>query len=269
MNGIPSDLRPSALDHGLGAFRALASLMPAGGLAAELICSIIPNQRIDRVVAFLEELQRRLDAFDSAPTLAEAEALSVAKAELFEAGVRSAARPIGGERTAQIAKAVAEGLSSDDLKAARLQRILILSDELSADDVIVLCSHVTPFAKDRAWREEHRDFLVTFEHVQDMRARRESRNAIAELSTASEIQLQRLISLGVMAKTVTMQTRPSAYARYSHSPQLVGSRGDVLTITAVGMAVLRFLGLLDPERLPEASHSKEWDAMDAEDSTGD
>jgi hypothetical protein len=35
------------------------------------------------------------------------------------------------------------------------------------------------------------------------------------------------------------------------------------------MAVLRFLGLLDPERLPEASHSKEWDAMDAEDSTGD
>lgn len=264
MNGIPSDLRPSALDHGLGAFRALASLLPAGGIAAELFCSIIPNQRMDRVVAYLEELQRRLSTIEDAPTLAEAEHLSSAKAELFEAGVRSAARPMGAERMEHIARAVADGLSSDDLAAARHQRMLDLSDQVSADDLIVLCSHVTPFAKDRDWQEAHQAVLFTDDYLQGLIARRAGRNVIQEARVATEIQRQRLISLGLLTRATVMQARPNAYARNPAAPPLISAGQESVTITAAGVSLLRFLGLQKHEPVPEASHPKEWDALEDE-----
>jgi hypothetical protein len=56
-NGTVSDrsLGHSPTDYGVSAAKGLAGLIPGiGGIVAEIIGAVIPNQRVDRIARFLE-----------------------------------------------------------------------------------------------------------------------------------------------------------------------------------------------------------------------
>ena len=60
-------LAPSISDYVASAAKAALGAVPFGGsLLAEIAGSVIPNQRIDRLVRFASELENRLNTVDKA-----------------------------------------------------------------------------------------------------------------------------------------------------------------------------------------------------------
>ena len=64
-NGSLPSIKANASDHLAAALKALAGVVPVvGGAIAELVGTIIPNQRMDRVVRFATALEARLSALE-------------------------------------------------------------------------------------------------------------------------------------------------------------------------------------------------------------
>jgi hypothetical protein len=151
-NGPSPDLRANALDHGVALLRGLAGAIPlAGSLLAEILGSIIPRQREDRLAAYLEAVARRLDETrGQVDTIAQLVAeLSPNGLALFEEGARSAVRALTPDRIRGIARIVADGLTAADEDAARERLVLELLDTLTDADV----SRLYGMTQTKSWGE--------------------------------------------------------------------------------------------------------------------
>lgn len=130
---LENDFRDQLATIGKG----VVSLIPLlGGPLAEIVGQAIPNQRADRVAAYLRELQRRVD--NLADELKAQLKQSAAKIDLIEEGGYQAARATSSERIEQIVAAVANGLKENDVDVLRRRRLLIMFGELDGDEVALL-----------------------------------------------------------------------------------------------------------------------------------
>jgi hypothetical protein len=56
-----SDIDDNRIDHAVALTKGVLGAAPfVGGALVELIGSVVPNQRLDRITAFLKELDKRL-----------------------------------------------------------------------------------------------------------------------------------------------------------------------------------------------------------------
>jgi hypothetical protein len=119
--------------------RSIVSAIPgAGGLLAEIITEVIPNQRIDRVEQYLRFLANRLWNLEksiSPEVMKEAESIA-----LIEEGAIQAARSISEERRRYIASCVALGIYDDGSKL-KSQRVLDIVSELDDGDLLLLSAY--------------------------------------------------------------------------------------------------------------------------------
>lgn len=132
-----NELDDNLKDHLVAVARGVTSLVPiVGGFMGELVTATIPNQRADRIAAYLSRLAERVDRLN-----AELQAKifhDPIRIDLIEEGGFQAARALSQERIAQIVEAVVRGLESDDADALRRKRLLALFGELDDDEVILL-----------------------------------------------------------------------------------------------------------------------------------
>ena len=132
---LPS-LDEDSRDRAVAITRAIAGAMPlAGGAVSELVTSVIPGQRVERIVRFLRVLDARLAEIekDIRNRLHTEEF-----ADIFEDGVWQASRAITDERRQYIANFLANSLTREELDRNRLRRLLGLLDSLSDPEVIIL-----------------------------------------------------------------------------------------------------------------------------------
>lgn len=121
-------------DRAAALARALAGSVPiAGPFIAELVSAIIPNQRLDRVEAFLVALAHELERLGASSKLMEP-----SNAPLVEEGIAQAARAFTSERRQFLAKCVAHGIDADERDKLDEMKILRLLDEVGDDDLIIL-----------------------------------------------------------------------------------------------------------------------------------
>ena len=132
-------LRPTAADRSASVLRVLGSLLPPGisGVFLELITSVIPHQREERLVRYLTVVGRRLRAAEG--KLEEVSSrLGPEGLALFEDGAQAAVRATTEERIDRIARIVAEGMSGSEATAEQQREILQLLNSVTDADLIYL-----------------------------------------------------------------------------------------------------------------------------------
>lgn len=135
--GLPDQLDNQYVDHLAAIGRSIASVVPlAGGLLAEVVGTVIPGQRADRIATYLRELNVRLELL--ADDVKAGLASNAEKIDLIEEGGFQAARATSSHRISQIVEAVSRGMVEEDAEIVRRKRLLLILGELDDDEVNVL-----------------------------------------------------------------------------------------------------------------------------------
>lgn len=132
-NGILKTKREDIIAH---AWKGVAGAIPfAGPMLAEIVGSIIPNQRLDRVSNFLEELDRRLTKVEASALKQNSLAI-----DLFEDAVVAASRALTEIRNNYIVSFVKTSVLADSENYDIKKKLLFILRELTDKDIEILRS---------------------------------------------------------------------------------------------------------------------------------
>lgn len=146
-------------DYVTSAAKAALGCVPfAGSLLAELAGTVIPNQRIDRIVNFASALEARISKIEQ--DFVREQLHNESFTDLLEEGLRQAARSITDERREYIASLIANSLESGDVEYYESKHLLKLLDEINDIEIIWLRFYLVPTMDgDTEFREKHKEIL--------------------------------------------------------------------------------------------------------------
>jgi len=117
----------------------LASAGPFGAILAEFVTQFVPEQRLDRLHDFAEQLAKRLTSLETAFEARIGE--SAAYASLVEQVTLAAVRAADRNRRRDLADLLRTGLSRTDAELLGHEALLRLLDRLNEMQIIVLISY--------------------------------------------------------------------------------------------------------------------------------
>lgn len=134
----------------------------AGPLLSELVNNLIPNQRIDRLIKYVKELEERLSIIENKKieiTLMDEEGI-----DLLEEGFIQASRAITDERRKYIANIIANSIDNDEIQYSESKYVLKLIQELNEQEIIWLRYFMVPTINgDEDFRNKHSHILNTIQ----------------------------------------------------------------------------------------------------------
>ncbi|QEY50928.1 hypothetical protein [Legionella longbeachae] len=184
------ELENTKVDQLVSALKSIGSLHPAGSILTEIICSIIPNQRIDRIVNYVQELNRRITNIEMEHL--QKKFLQPEFIDLFEDSCIQASKALGDERLKYLASILVNGIHEENLKYFRSKRYLSILSELTDQEVIVLGSYYYPSTRNLEYHVRHEKLL------RPKRATFASDNSEVEDETVFESILFHLCRLGLL-----------------------------------------------------------------------
>ena len=114
-----------------------------GSLASEAIGQLIPNQRLDRVVQFLNELEQEIRKVESHLENLESSLRTSEGLDLFEEGLVQAARSISHDRQQRLARLIGRSISKKTVNYSESKKLLNLFRELTDPEVLWLVYYST------------------------------------------------------------------------------------------------------------------------------
>jgi len=139
-----SELDANNLDRLTSVAKGVVGACPLiGPLASEAIGHLIPNQRLDRVVQFLRELEDEVCQVDSRLLNVESNLRKPEGLGLLEEGLVQAARAISQERQERLARLIGRALTEEKVKYAESKKLLNLFHELTDPEVLWLIYYST------------------------------------------------------------------------------------------------------------------------------
>lgn len=136
---VKPELDTTTTDKLAAAARGIAAACPVfGGLVAEAVNSIIPNQKLDRVIGFLRHLDEKVSILDRDLSRAASRLQDERGLDLLEEGIVQAARALTEERRTHIGNLLARSLTQAELKYAESKKLLNLLRELTDAELLFL-----------------------------------------------------------------------------------------------------------------------------------
>jgi hypothetical protein len=138
----------------------LGAIPFVGPLAAEIIGTIIPNQRIDRIESLLKILESKIPKEDIQKV--ERNINSPQAIDLIEDGFIHGSRALSEERKEYIASLLKNSLTDDEVKYIHYKRLLSILSEINDLEVLILKSKVMHRLNpdhEEFWNK-HRDVLM-------------------------------------------------------------------------------------------------------------
>ena len=182
------------VDYVASAAKAALGAVPfAGSLLAELAGTVIPNQRIDRIVNFAKALETRIARIeqDFMRTQLKDESFT----DLLEEGLRQVARSLTDERREYIAALISNSLTSKDIQYYESKHLLKLLEELNDIEIIWLRFYlVSTMNGDNEFREKHREILKPVSRVMS------SPQPVRDKGTLQDSYKDHLARLGLLEK---------------------------------------------------------------------
>lgn len=155
-------LGDTSLDKLVSTMKAGASLVTTGSFFAEIVTTLIPNLRIERITTFLKQLDDRVELLEEK----EAKRFHKRKVDseyiaLFEDGALHAARSTSEDRIKYNSSAVIHGMTSDHISAVEARHLLGLLNEINDIEMVWLChfSHKRGIGVPDEYYEKHYDIL--------------------------------------------------------------------------------------------------------------
>lgn len=237
---------PNAIDWVAAIAKGTVGAVPiVGPIVAEVIGNLIPRQRVDRIVAFMQELDRRLRETQQTQEEIRTRLEDPRALDLLEDGLHQAARAVSEERKQHIASIVADGLSSEDLDFLESKHLLSILSELNDIEVLVLASHSFEFRKQQGdsseWRQVtsfERPTMASPQSVKDRYALQQSyRNHLMRLGLVKP----RFPTPGVGLKRSSKPEFPEV-PQFDYETGMMKSQG--IDLTPLGELLLRKVGLV-------------------------
>lgn len=132
-----SNLKPNSTDKRAQALRAVAGLVPGGSILSEYLVNRIPEQRIERVIQYLEHLSQRLDRLEVSVSPNDPRFV-----ELFEDAFDQASRSHSAERTDYLTRIIVPNEPNNEAEWQVRRKLLQILRELTDLDIEILIGHL-------------------------------------------------------------------------------------------------------------------------------
>ncbi|MBI5903500.1 MAG: hypothetical protein HZB84_08480 [Deltaproteobacteria bacterium] len=181
---------------------SLGAIPYAGSLLAELAGTIIPNQRINRIIRFAEILDKRLEKIEK--EFIRSQFQNENFTDLLEEGLRQSARSLTDERREYIASIISNSLSSKDIEYLESKHLLRILDQINDIEVIWLRFYLNPtIGGDKDFREKHKEILKPITRAMN------TPQSIKDKGTLQDSYKEHLALLGLLKKTVFETKNPN------------------------------------------------------------
>jgi len=227
---------PSKVDLSVAALKGVIGALPfIGPLVAEVVGTLIPDQRVDRIERFLKKLDDKVSRLDGERVEERFE--SPEFVDLLEDGMYQAARALSDERLDYIASLLKNGLGDDELRHIELKRLLSLLDEINDAEIVILRSQAyhPESDPDSNFRKRHANVLKIRAASTDSNQREMDEAAIYDSFK------NHLIDLGLLRPRYK-KPRRGQLPEFDLKTGRVKSSGR--EITPLGRLLLRYVDLL-------------------------
>jgi hypothetical protein len=155
-----NELSNKPIDYVTSVIKGTLGAVPfAGSLLAELAGTVIPKQRLDRIVKFAVILESKLSTLEQ--EFIRSQLTNENFSDLLEEGARQAARSLGDERREYIASLITNSLSQEDIEYIESKHLLRILGEFNDIEVIWLRYYLEPYISgDEEFREKHEGILT-------------------------------------------------------------------------------------------------------------
>ena len=138
--------------------KSLLGAVPiVGPLLSEIVTATIPNQRIDRIEAFVKILDQKVNTHEKAlfgTRMADPQSI-----DLLEDSFIQASRALSDERKHYIAALLKNSVMGDEVNYIEGKRLSSILSSLNDIEILMLISHSNPYDGDNAFDEKHKDVL--------------------------------------------------------------------------------------------------------------
>ncbi len=229
------NLKTNKTDVLVSAFKSVVGNVPiAGSLLSEIVSSIIPNQRIDRLTKYIEILEHK---FARIPNERVSNLLNNNDfVDFIEESFVQASRAISDERRDYISFLVTNGIIDEKIKFEESKMLLKILQELSDVEIIWLRSYLYPsHESDIAFRKVHKNILDPV--IDALGSSDETKTKVAFQKSYHE-HLIRLQLIGHRYK-VNIATGSAEFEKSSGKQRVIGTY-----ITTLGRLLLKQIGLI-------------------------
>ncbi len=116
--------------------KSILGIVPFGSLVSEIVTNVIPNQRTERVVLFVEVLNEKFKYLEK--EVVEQKVKTQEFTDLLQDGFIQASRTLTDERLEYIASLLRNSLTDEELKHIEKKKLLSLLGELNDAEIIWL-----------------------------------------------------------------------------------------------------------------------------------
>lgn len=208
-----------------------------GSAVSEIVGYIIPNQRQERIVTFVQLLDDRVSNIEKRELGTKIRRPS--NVDLLEDAFLQAARATSGERLEHIANVVANGLSADESKQAETKRMVWLLGQLTDQEIVLLRGSLPlaggDYELDSEFQDLHEDLLGPDPLYNGAS---EEQFEVAELKSSYMQNLHELNLMRLRFKT----TRRGEAPEFDEKTGMMKSSGSEPTL--LGKMLLRYLDLM-------------------------
>lgn len=163
-----------------------------GPLAAEVVGSLIPNQRIDRIESFLRKLEAKINEEDKDNIMERIK--NPESIDLLEDSFIQASRALSEERKDYIASLLKNSLTDEKLKYIEYKKLLILLGDLNDIEILMLKLYVL-----KRNSPEYNEFLKLHRSTLAFRApSRDSSQEEKDKYTVYQTHSRHLLSIGLL-----------------------------------------------------------------------
>jgi hypothetical protein len=209
-----------------------------GSLLGEIAGTVIPNQRLERIVKFAKILEEKLASLEKETI--KAKLTNENFTDLMEEGLKQAAISLTDERRKYIASVIKNGLNPDGIEFVESKHLLKILGEINDIEVIWLRYYIVPtIGGDTEYRNKHAAVLdrvpVCISSSKTQLDKSEFEKQL-DKSTLQESYKKHLVQLGLLENRYETDTR-------TRQPKFDSSTGGLKTqgyhITGLGKLLLK------------------------------
>jgi len=218
--------------------RAILGAAPfAGAALGEVVSNIIPEQRLDRLVKYIELLEERVKGLEA--ELLHERFTSPEGVDILEDSFHLAIRAYTHERTEYIANVVANGFMQEEIDYSETKRMLWLLGQLSDVEVIVLRGTWSKGYRnqdsEKAFQDKHKAILFPDPLCPTMSEKQ--RREVILISSYND----NLVALSLLTR-VYRQDLTREIPDFNHATRAMEVEGH--EITTLGMMLLDYLEMI-------------------------
>lgn len=231
------NLRTNTADIKATLIRGVVGAAPlVGPIISEALVSFIPNQKINRVIVFIECLDIKLRHLEA--DVLKQKMLTEEFTDLFEDAANQATRAISNDRREYLASLLKNGITGDALTHIDKKKMLSILGELNDAEVLILKCHTLIGKRQAEFAGQHPSLFLA-----QPATLRSGRDEI-DRATVRETYTANLVRLGLLRNSYRT-LRKGEVPEFDDRTGLPKSTG--YDVTALGRLLLWQLDILESE----------------------